>query len=308
MILTNISVIIPVFNAEKYIRRAVESAVDLSEVSEVILVEDKSPDNALVICQDLEKEYDKVKLYRHPNGENRGAGASRNSGLDKARGEFIAFLDADDWYLPNRFKATKLILEDASIDGVYEPIGSFFYEDEGTLFGRKMTKKEGDKKITFPKIRVEANHLFEYLLTSRYGNFSTIGVTLRKDLVERVGAFSEILKLHQDTEYWIRCAYYGKLVAPEDPIPVAVRGVHKENRIAETNRRSKSLFVMEVFNKFKNKRISLKAKKSIFLNAVSFDSSRKHRKSNPVQKYSELLLISLKYLSIFNPFTFLKNK
>src|SRR5687768_1176577 len=104
-----VSVIIPVYNAEKYLRGAVESAVNLEDVGEILLIEDKSPDNALQLCHQLAKEFDKVRVFTHPHGENKGAGASRNLGIEKSTLDYIAFLDADDWYLPNRFVKSKEI-------------------------------------------------------------------------------------------------------------------------------------------------------------------------------------------------------
>ena len=95
-----ISVIIPVYNAAAYVRQAVESALAQPEVREVLLVEDGSPDNALEVCQQLAAEHQRVILLHHPNGENRGAGASRNLGMRNAHFPIIAFLDADDYYLP----------------------------------------------------------------------------------------------------------------------------------------------------------------------------------------------------------------
>lgn len=62
-----ISVITPVYNAEKYVTQAVESALQFDEVHEVILVEDQSPDNALEVCKKLAEQYDRVKLYQHPD-------------------------------------------------------------------------------------------------------------------------------------------------------------------------------------------------------------------------------------------------
>ena len=76
-----ISVIIPVYNAEKYVSQAVESALQFNEVYEVVLIEDKSPDNALEVCRELAEKYDRVKLYQHPDKGNHGAGASRNLGI-----------------------------------------------------------------------------------------------------------------------------------------------------------------------------------------------------------------------------------
>ncbi len=75
-----ISVIIPVYNAEKYVRNAGESALQQPESGEILLVEDNSPDNCLQLCRDLEREYEIVRLLRHADGRNHGAGASRNLG------------------------------------------------------------------------------------------------------------------------------------------------------------------------------------------------------------------------------------
>lgn len=75
-----ISVIIPVYNAEKYVRRAVESALQQEKCGEVILVEDRSPDNALEVCKKLESEYKNLILYQHEGNANKGPGPSRNLG------------------------------------------------------------------------------------------------------------------------------------------------------------------------------------------------------------------------------------
>ena len=107
-----ISVVIPVFNAEKYLRNAVNSALRQEEVSEVVLVEDCSPDNCLAICQELAETSPKVRLLQHPDRQNHGAAESRNLGIRSARGDFIAFLDADDYYLDDRFKVAVEILRE----------------------------------------------------------------------------------------------------------------------------------------------------------------------------------------------------
>lgn len=289
-----ISVIIPVYNAEKYLRKAVESAINLFEVGEVILVEDRSPDDALIICNDLEKEYEKLKLYRHPNGENRGAGASRNLGIEKAKCEFIAFLDADDWYLPNRFHKARELFKDQTIDGIYEPVGTWFYEGKGSLFGKIISKAEGDKIITFLRSPVEPKNLFHSLLSQSNGNFHTNGITLRKSLVKKVGVFSTELKLHQDTEYWMRCAYHGKLMAPSNPEIVAIRGVHEDNRIKGVNYQSKARFYNVLFNRFKNKKLRWKERVLLYKKNIFFNPDRKYFGVKTWKKYPEILRISLK--------------
>lgn len=91
-----ISVIIPVYNAGKYIKKCILSVINqtLKDI-EIIVVNDGSIDNSLKIINKLSKEYpNRLKIYTKENG---GAGSARNLGLEKAKGEFIKFVDADDY-------------------------------------------------------------------------------------------------------------------------------------------------------------------------------------------------------------------
>src|SRR5690606_18557017 len=102
-----VSVIIPVYNAVNFIEKAVESVIHQHGVGEVLLIDDACPDGALVLCKELENKYEQVKLFQHPNAENRGAGASRNLGIQIVRFDYFVFLDAVDYYLPDGFKITE---------------------------------------------------------------------------------------------------------------------------------------------------------------------------------------------------------
>lgn len=301
-----VSVIIPVYNAERFLQKSVESAVNLPEVGEVILVEDNSPDNALAICTALQEEFKKVKLYRHPNGENRGAGASRNLGIEQAKFDYIAFLDADDWYLPNRFENAKEIFRDSKIEGVYEPVGTYFHNDYNFFFGKIRSKEEGDKIVTSLKINIDSKKLFDYLLLPDHGIIHTNGVTLKKSLIKKTGGFSKELRLHQDTEFWIRCAFYGKLIAPKTPKVVAVRGVHEQNRIKNKDFYSKGLLYKTIFEKYKDKKISFFAKRIIFKRTILFNLDRQYKHKSTILNYLELFLLSFRHLSIFMPNVFKK--
>lgn len=301
-----VSVIIPVYNAEKYLKKAVNSAINLQQVGEVILVEDNSPDDALTLCIALQEEFEKVKLYQHPNGENRGAGASRNLGIEKANFNYIAFLDADDWYLPNRFENAEKIFRDSKIEGVYEPVGTYFYNDYNFFFGKTRSKKEGDKIVTSLKKNIDSKRLFDYLLLPNHGIIHTNGVTLKKSLIKKTGGFSHELRLHQDTEFWIRCAFYGKLIAPETPEVVALRGVHEQNRIKNKDYNSKGLLYKTIFEKYKDKKISFSAKRIIFKRTILFNKDRQYKHKKAMLNYLELFLLSFRYLSIFTPNVFKK--
>ncbi|MDB9721090.1 glycosyltransferase family 2 protein [Winogradskyella sp.] len=227
-----VSVITPVYNAEIYLRKAVESAVYLDEVGEIILVEDHSPDNALVLCQILEQEYPKVKLYQHSDKGNHGAGASRNLGIQKASCNYIAFLDADDYYLPNRFTKDKVVFKThADCDGVYSATGTHFY----TAQAKKQFFDKGfgyQEVLTLTKA-VTPEDLFSALFNKHTvtGEFHTNGITLKKNVFTTVGNFNTQLKLRQDIHLWKRLAAFCTLYAGEIAEPVSMRGIHADNRM-----------------------------------------------------------------------------
>ena len=235
-----VSIIIPVYNAEKYLREAVESIVYQKEVGEVILIEDKSPDNALALCQKLEKELEKVILYQHIDKENHGAGASRNLGIQNAKFEYIAFLDADDYCLPNRFAKTfDTFKRFPNTDGVYEAIGTFFQSNE-----LKQIYKGGN--LTTVKVsNIEPKDLFYKMSPiGGYGAFHTDGITLKKKVLLDIGGFNTELEVSQDTNLWVKLAIKNTLRSGEVKKPVAMRRVHEYNR--SRNPRKQRLYSVRV--------------------------------------------------------------
>lgn len=96
------SVIIPVYNAEKTINRCVNSILKQSFFDfEIILVDDGSPDNCPQICDSLEKKDDRIKVIHKKNG---GLPSARNAGLDAAKGDYVLFVDSDDYVEDNYFE------------------------------------------------------------------------------------------------------------------------------------------------------------------------------------------------------------
>ena len=94
-----ISAVIPAYNCEKYIARAIESVLGQTHpVEEIIVIDDGSTDNTAQVVRSFD---DKVTLLHQ---ENAGASAARNAGIQAAKGNWIAFLDADDEWLPDRIK------------------------------------------------------------------------------------------------------------------------------------------------------------------------------------------------------------
>ena len=230
-----ISVITPVYNAAKYITKAVESALQFEEVCEVILVEDQSPDNALQICEILVGIDNRVKLYQHPDKKNHGAAASRNLALQKATGDFIAFLDADDYYLPNRFQAEKDLFKNPEVEGVYGAIGVHYYSEKAK---EQYYQIFGDRLTTVYKIHSPKDAFRGQLgMLGSFGLFSIDGLTIRKSaLDEKLSPMMKThLRLHQDTEFLFRLSYYLDLYPGILDKAVANRGVHENNRITQVD-------------------------------------------------------------------------
>ena len=90
-----VSVIVPVYNVEKYIHRCVDSILAQTFTDfELILVDDGSPDNCPAICDEYAEKDSRIRVIHQENG---GLSAARNAGLDVATGEYISFVDSDDW-------------------------------------------------------------------------------------------------------------------------------------------------------------------------------------------------------------------
>lgn len=294
-----VSVIIPVYNAENFVETAVESALLQPETEEVLLIEDGSPDNSLRLCRELSDKFEKVHLLQHPDRGNHGAGASRNLGINNARFEFIAFLDADDFYLKNRFKTAKSQFEKYhDIDGVYEAIG-VYAEDRAA---EKKWNSYSKSRLTIISRKVEPDDLFFELVSGKGGTISLVGLVVKKNIFKACGLFDTTLKLHQDTAMVIKMSLYSKLVAGKFDQPVAMRRVHSGNRfLNEKNKlKTKSLFWKKVFQDLYSRNLDGRRLKFIFLNYLY--SNLKAYKVNSLENTAIVF-----FQMILHPFLFLKS-
>jgi glycosyltransferase involved in cell wall biosynthesis len=120
-----ISVIIPVYNTEKYIEKCVTSVqAQTYENLEILLVDDGSVDGSLARCQAMAQQDSRITVLHRENG---GASAARNTGLDAATGDYIAFVDSDDYIAPNTYERLHQALVEADAD---MSLCDFAYVDE----------------------------------------------------------------------------------------------------------------------------------------------------------------------------------
>lgn len=95
----DVSVIVPVYNAEKTIIRCVESICKQSYRNiEIILIDDGSSDKSYEICEKLSCQDSRIHVYRQ---KNKGVSSARNNGINQAKGNYICFVDSDDWVDPD---------------------------------------------------------------------------------------------------------------------------------------------------------------------------------------------------------------
>ena len=115
-----ISVIVPVYNAEKYINRCIDSIVHQTmDDMEIIIIDDGSTDSSLDICKYWETKDRRIKVFPKKNG---GVSSARNMGLRNVNGKYVSFVDADDWIESDRFEKAIEKIEEYNAD-IY--IGSF---------------------------------------------------------------------------------------------------------------------------------------------------------------------------------------
>lgn len=127
--MAEVSVIVPVYNAEKTLSRSVESVLAQTELDwELWLVNDGSSDGSLALCREYEAADPRIHVIDKPNG---GVGSARNAGLDAAAGEYVAFLDSDDAYEPNFLKTLLTLAKRESAPVVCGSVREVYPEKNG---------------------------------------------------------------------------------------------------------------------------------------------------------------------------------
>ncbi len=221
--LFSLSVIIPAYNVEQFIEAAIVSALQQPEVKEVIVVDDGSTDNTLQIIKNLQVSSAKIKIYYHENHINRGRSATRNLGIKNSGEDYIAFLDADDFYLSNRFtNDQKVFQEDEKCEGVYNAVGFHFYRALNLL-------EKGTFKLSTVSQKIKAEDLFDAVISSKFGYLHLDGLTVKKSVFNRIGYFNELLPVAEDSDIIYKMALKCRLESGIIDVPLAKRGIHETN-------------------------------------------------------------------------------
>lgn len=199
-----VSVVIPSYNIEKFIIDALESVKKQTYQNfEVIVVDDGSTDGT----KDLIRQFLSDQRFKLIEQKNSGPAAARNLGVCHSKGEFIAFLDGDDEWVPDKLqKQLGMFRSDPTLDIVGTNYS--FMEEDGQNMGR-------DRYVSFPNGFKENPKL---ALLNGCG-ISTITVMMRKEYFERVEGFDRTLRYGEDYDLWMKIVQSGgKLAFMMDPL------------------------------------------------------------------------------------------
>ena len=206
-----VSVVIPAYNVAWCVGRAVESvlAQSLQEI-ELIVINDGSSDDT---CQVLASYREAISVI---DQDNRGMSAARNAGIRAARGTYVAFLDADDWWLPEKLACQVELMQSRPELGfcstaarVENPQGEFLNLWSCQQISNSVLETLFEKNATIA------------------GGCSAVMV--RKSLLDQVGLFDESLKGFEDPDLWIRLAAVSGYSCIGEPLAVVLR---RENSVS----------------------------------------------------------------------------
>ena len=193
-----VSVIIPLYNAEKYIAETIQNVLSQSYINiEILIIDDGSTDNSLSVAKKYENK--KIKIFSQ---ENKGASAARNYGLREANGDFIQFLDADDLISNNKIEEQMKLLVNNENKVAICPTIHFFDEEDISL-----------KEIVHEWYQEDSNDSIDFLLKlyggsliePTYGGMITIHAWLTsKKIIEKAGHWNEQITLDDDGEFFCR--------------------------------------------------------------------------------------------------------
>ncbi len=210
-----VSVVIPAYNVEKYIKQAIESVLlqDYKNL-EIIVVDDGSTDNTGKILSEYEKKDSRIKVITQIN---KGLAGARNTGLVYAKGDYLCILDSDDIMLPDKISKQSEFLEfnpeyDITYSGLYHFV-------------------DGDNDIFHHPINALGYLQYDSLLYGNVINPNT--VFFKRSVFESCGGFDETLRSAEDWEYWLNLTYRGLKFGYQE-IPLTLYRMRKNSLSANS--------------------------------------------------------------------------
>lgn len=195
------SVIIPVHNGSEFLGEAIQSVIDQSFSNwELIIVDDGSKDKSYEISKTYEASDERIKVFTHPDRQNLGVSASRNRAVEESKADWIAFLDADDIWLPEKLAENYNVIQN--------------HDDLAVIYSHAGIIKDGfsgeveENKYIFGTPGVMNK---PFLKTLKGVRLATPSVVMNKEVFRKTGGFDEQINFSEDTLLYHKALLFGDL-------------------------------------------------------------------------------------------------
>lgn len=207
-----VSIVIPFYNMEEFLGEAIESVLEQSVINwELLLIDDGSTDKSFEIAQSYAEKYPlKIHLLSHENNENKGPSASRNLGIERSKGSYITFLDADDIFFPDTLELElKAFAENPEADAVCGTFECWFsWSDEAKKWEKDFT---ADLVLEIGRLYQPPDLLVQNLISGGRKP-QTNCMILKSEFAKTVGLFEEKHRYAwEDQVVWAKLSLNGKI-------------------------------------------------------------------------------------------------
>jgi len=210
-----VSVIIPNYNQGRFVEEAVQSVLSQDYLNkEIVIVDDASTDDSVEVIEEMLARLNNPTITFIKRPINGGTAATRNEGIKHSKAPILAFLDADDFYLPNKisYSVGKLVQK----NGIGVVYSDYYTKNEQT----GQTYREIKSPFRF-------DHLLSYCMVSTNS-------VVHRAVFDKLGLFNESIRGMEDYEFWLRAATQYMLL--HIPLPLFVYRNHGANKTETTNR------------------------------------------------------------------------
>lgn len=208
-----VSVVVPTYNRANRLHRSIESVLAQTfDDLELLVVDDGSTDHTEEVVQG----YDDDRITYVVHEENRGASAARNTGIERASGEYIAFLDSDDEWLPRKLERQVAELESRPPEWVAVYCGVELADESCCL--REYARRAGLPRLTKTEGAEGGVELVKDVLRDCLHTSAGSTLLVSADVVDAVDGFDESFERFQDPEFLIRVLRQGKLAYVDETL------------------------------------------------------------------------------------------
>ncbi len=237
-----VSVVLPTYNYARYLPESVGSVLSQTYPHyEVIVVDDGSTDNTKDVLNPFMQRIKYIKLE-----QNKGLPVARNTGIQSARGKYIAFIDADDFWLPEKLQ-TEIEYFDKQ-------------RNAGMVYSKHVNIDENGRVIDADvKKRLPSGNIFIQLFSEQ--NFVIASsVVVRKNVFETTGLFDEQLVNCQDWDMWLRIAFYFNIAGINKTLVKYRHNPHSLSKNRNNVLKYQKIIIDKMYNSFKDKENGLHEK------------------------------------------------